>query len=82
MNKTANDGKGQAQVGLTAEVKIPVKGGDIIVDGMRVKSSLILGGKIEHKLGTNDVEGTLYMRGMWRKAFGVEWLALGNIMLG
>ena len=65
-----------------AEVKFPVNSGEIYSDGFKLDNYLFLGGQITHKLGSSDVEGTLYMRGMWRKAFGVKWLAIGNIILG
>ena len=65
-----------------AEVKFPVKSGEIYSDGFKLDNYLFLGGQITHKIGSTDVQGILYMRGMWRKAFGVKWLAIGNIILG
>ena len=41
-----------------------------------------VGGKIEYDTLKVTIGGALYMRGMWRKAFGVKWLAIGNIVLG
>ena len=64
------------------ELKIPVSGGDVIVDGIKTKSELFLGGRIEYSVGSSALTGSLYMNGLWRKAFGVSWLAFGNIQLG
>ena len=69
----------ESKIGFAFEIKIPVNGGEIIVDGMKVKNELRLGGQLKHQLGKNEIEGQLFMRGMWRKAFGVSWLAIGNI---
>ena len=71
-----------AEFGFVAEVKFPVKSGDVYADGFKVENFLHVGGMITHELGTSDVVGKLYMKGVWRKAFGVKWLAFGNIHLG
>ena len=49
---------------------------------MAVAAELRLGGQIKHKLGSKDIEGQLFMRGMWRNAFGSDWFAIGNINIG
>ena len=49
---------------------------------MEMERSLSLGGMIKHKIGSEDVTGSLYMSGMWYHAFGLEWLNIGNINLG
>ncbi|XP_065060118.1 uncharacterized protein LOC135687479 [Rhopilema esculentum] len=74
--------KSLAEFGFVAEVKFPVKSGDVYADGFKVENFLHVGGMITHELGTSDVVGKLYMKGVWRKAFGVKWLAFGNIHLG
>ncbi|MCP4298539.1 MAG: hypothetical protein GY786_23375 [Proteobacteria bacterium] len=71
-----------SKIGFAFEIKIPVTGGEIIVDGMPVESELRLGGKIDHQLGTLDIGGQLFMRGMWRNAFGSDWFSIGNINIG
>ena len=69
-------------LGFLIEFAIPVSSGSVMVDGVQSKSELFLGGKVSHELGTTKATGSLYMRGMWREAFGVKWLNLGNIHLG
>ena len=71
--------KKETKVGFAFEIKIPINGGEIIVDGLVVKNELRLGGQLKHTIGKTDIDGQLFMRGMWRKAFGVSWLAIGNI---
>ena len=74
--------KKETKLGFAFEIKIPVNEGEIIVDGLKVKNELRLGGQAKHTIGKSDIEGQLFMRGMWRKAFGVSWLAIGNINIG
>jgi len=78
VNKTSK----QKTLGFTVEMKIPVNSGEIRVDGIPFTNELKLGGKIKHKIGSTAVTGTLYMKGMWYKAFGLRWLSFGNINLG
>ena len=68
-------------IGFNLELAIPVYTGSVFVDGV-VKKELYLGGLVSHEIGTTKVTGSLYMRGLWRQAFGVKWLAFGNIHLG
>ena len=77
-----NKTEASTKLGFVAEVKFPVNSGEIYSDGFKLDNYLFLGGQITHKLGSSDVVGQLFMRGMWRKAFGVKWLAIGNINLG
>ena len=72
----------QITLGFLLEFAIPVNSGQVVVDGVTTKKELFLGGKISHEIGTSKVTGSLYMRGLWRQAFGVKWLAFGNIHLG
>ena len=72
----------ESTLGFAFEIKIPINEGEIIVDGLVVKNELRLGGQLKHKIGKVNIEGQLFMRGMWRKAFGVSWLAIGNINIG
>ena len=53
-----------------------------MVDGVKVPGSLSFGGSVSYKIGTTKVTGSLYMKGLWRKAFGLKFLNLGNINLG
>jgi len=70
------------KLGFVAEVKIPVNG-QIYRDGIVAPSNdLILGGGLEYNFMAQEVTGKLYFRGMWRKAFFIKWLSLGNIYLG
>lgn len=72
----------EKNIGFIAEVKVPVNQGEIIVDGIKSENALYLGGKISHKIGSTGATGSLYMRGIWYKAFGLKWLNFGNINLG
>ena len=68
--------------GFELQVSIPV-GGEVEVDGVaQPKSQLILGGKLELTLDAvkqATIGCELSMTGMWRKAFGIGFLAIGNI---
>lgn len=77
-----NTTKKETKIGFAFEIKIPINSGEIIVDGLAVKAELRLGGQVKHTLGKNDIEGQLFMRGMWRNAFGSNWFAIGNINIG
>ena len=63
-------------------MKFPVKSGAVYADGFKLDNHLHLGGEMTHKLGTADIVGALYMRGLWRNAFGSDWFAIGDIFLG
>ncbi|KAK3701098.1 hypothetical protein QZH41_015878, partial [Actinostola sp. cb2023] len=70
------------KIGFKAEIKIPVNG-KIYRDGIIAPSNdLILGGVIEYDFSKSEVSGKLYFKGMWRRAFFINWLALGNIVFG
>eukprot|EP00795_Rhopilema_esculentum_P012584 gene12584-3284_t len=74
--------KKETKLGFAFEIKIPINQGEIIVDGIAVENELRLGGQVKHTLGKSDIEGQLFMRGMWRNAFGSDWFAIGNINIG
>ena len=44
-------------------------------------TSLQLGGKL-FVTGAAEIGTTLYMNGMWKKAFGLSFLSIGNIQIG
>lgn len=75
--------KQKVKLGLAFVILIPINSGKIIVDGLVVKSELRLGGVFQHKIGTKltSIDVKLFMRGMWRNAFGSNWFAIGNIYL-
>ena len=66
------------------EVKIPVNKGIVVDrDGIQVPAPAIkVGGIITYAFSDNVISGTLYMAGLWRQAFGLKWLAIGDILLG
>eukprot|EP00794_Sanderia_malayensis_P009954 gene9954-10974_t len=78
---TYNRTEKSTQLGFRAEVKFPVNSGEIYADGFKLDNYLAVGGDIVHKLGTVDTTARLYMRGMWRNAFGADWFAIGDINL-
>ena len=68
-------------LGFVVEVDVPVKG-EVDDKGEDVPStSLKLGGKL-FVTGGAEIGTTLYMNGMWRKAFGLTYLNIGNIQIG
>lgn len=68
-------------VGFAVELDVPVKG-EVDDKGEEVPStSLQLGGKL-FVTGAVEIGTTLYMNGMWRKAFGLSFLGIGNIQIG
>ena len=70
------------KLGFLIEIKVPVNG-EIIRDGIQAPSNdIVVVGNLEYDFTTLDITGRLGMRGMWRKAFGIEWLAIGNIFFG
>ena len=57
--------------------------GEIERDGIIVPGNeLWLFGVLEYDFTEQQVAGKLGMRGMWRKAYTIEWLSLGNIFVG
>lgn len=61
---------------------MPVNG-EIERDGIIAPNSeLWLFGVLEYDFTEQQVSGKLGMRGMWRKAYTIPWLALGNIFVG
>ena len=70
------------KLGFRADIKIPVNG-DIYRDGIRAPNSeLFLFGVLEYDFQQQIVSGKLGMRGIWRKAFFIPFLGIGNIFLG
>ena len=72
------------KLGFQVEVKIAVNKG-IVVDRDGIKSpapAIHVGGIIEWEITKNIIGGALYMSGLWRQAFGIKWLAIGEIVLG
>lgn len=74
-------------LGFAVELDVPVKGevndkGEVNEKGEEVPgTSLKLGGKLM-VTGGAEIGTTLYMNGMWRKAFGLSYLSIGNIQIG
>ena len=70
------------KLGFRADIKIPVNG-DIYRDGIKAPNSeLFLFGVLEYDFQQQQVAGKLGMRGIWRKAFFIPFLGIGNIFLG
>lgn len=70
------------KMGFRADIKIPVNG-DIYRDGIKAPNSeLFLFGVLEYDFLQQVVAGKLGMRGIWRKAFAIPFLGIGNIFLG
>ena len=71
-------------LGFHVEVKIPVNKGIVVnPDGIEYPAQAIkVGGIIQYAIKDNTISGTLYMAGLWRQAFGLKWLAIGDILLG
>lgn len=68
-------------VGFAVELDVPVKG-EVNDKGEEVPgTSLKLGGNLM-VTGGAEIGTTLYMNGMWRKAFGLSYLSIGNIQIG
>ncbi|XP_022801157.1 uncharacterized protein LOC111338874 [Stylophora pistillata] len=68
-------------VGFAVELDVPVKG-EVNDKGEEMPStSLQLGGKL-FVTGAAEIGTTLYMNGMWRKAFGLSFLSIGNLQIG
>ncbi|XP_067053119.1 uncharacterized protein [Acropora muricata] len=70
------------KMGFRADIKIPVNG-DVYRDGIKAPNSeLFLFGVLEYDFLEQQVAGKLGMRGIWRKAFFIPFLGIGNIFLG
>ena len=70
------------KLGFRADIKVPVNG-EIERDGIIAPSNeLWLFGVLEYDFTEQKVGGKLGMRGMWRKAYTIPWLSLGNIFVG
>ncbi|XP_074608868.1 uncharacterized protein LOC141863292 [Acropora palmata] len=68
-------------LGFTIELDVPVKG-EVDDKGEKLPgSSLQLGGTLSVTAAA-EIGTTLYMKGMWRKAFGLSFLSIGNIEIG
>lgn len=68
-------------VGFEVELDVPVKGEVDDKKEEEPSKSLQLGGKL-FVTGAAEIGTTLYMNGMWRKAFGLSFLGIGNIQIG
>ena len=69
-------------MGFRADIKVPVNG-EIERDGIIAPSNeLWLFGVLEYDFSEQQVAGKLGMRGIWRKAFFIPFLGIGNIYLG
>lgn len=70
------------KLGFRADIKVPVKG-DVYFDGIKApENALFLIGVLEYDFTEQVVSGRLGMSGIWRKAFSVDFLGIGNIYLG
>ena len=68
-------------LGFAVELDVPVKG-EVNDEQEEVPgSSLQFGGKL-FVTGGAEIGATLYMNGMWRKAFGLKYLSIGNLQIG
>lgn len=77
-----NDSANHIKIGFRADIKVPVNG-DIYRDGIRAPNSeLFLFGVLEYDFQEQVVGGKLGMRGIWRRAFFIPFLGIGNIFLG
>ena len=79
-----NKSEKSVTLGFHVEVIIPVNKG-IVVDRDGIESpapAIKVGGIIQYGFKDNTISGTLYMNGLWRQAFGLKWLAIGDILLG
>lgn len=68
-------------VGFAVELDVPVKGEVYDKEEEVPSKSLQLGGKL-FVTGAAEIGTTLYMNGMWRKAFELSFLGIGNIQIG
>ncbi|CAH3136107.1 unnamed protein product [Pocillopora meandrina] len=69
------------KVGFAVELDVPVEGEVSDKEEEMPSTSLQLGGKL-FVTGAAEIGTTLYMNGMWKKAFGLSFLSIGNIQIG
>ncbi|CAH3028156.1 unnamed protein product [Porites evermanni] len=70
------------KMGFHAEIEVPVNG-EIERDGIKAPGNeLFLFGVLEYDFLEQEVAGKLGMRGMWRKAYWIDWLSMGDIFVG
>lgn len=70
------------KLGFRADILVPVNG-EIERDGIIAPGNdLYLFGVLEYDFTEQVVKGQLGMRGMWRKAYWIPWLSMGNIFVG
>ncbi|CAH1262381.1 Hypp2548 [Branchiostoma lanceolatum] len=67
-------------LGFQVEMQFPVQGA--VAHGTGSTQYLNVGGKLRWLVGTPTIGGTLYMRGVWERAFGIDFLSFGNINMG
>ena len=69
-------------MGFHAEIEVPVNG-EIERDGIKAPGNeLFLFGVLEYDFLEQEVSGKLGMRVMWRKAYWIDWLSMGDIFVG
>ena len=68
-------------MGFAVELDVPVEGEVSDKEKEMPSTSLQLGGKL-FVTGAAEIGTTLYMNGMWKKAFGLSFLSIGNIQIG
>lgn len=68
-------------MGFAVELDVPVEGEVSDKEEEMPSTSLQLGGKL-FVTGAAEIGTTLYMNGMWKKAFGLNFLSIGNIQIG
>lgn len=68
-------------MGFAVELDVPVEGEVRDKEEEMPSTSLQLGGKL-FVTGAAEIGTTLYMNGMWKKAFGLSFLSIGNIQIG
>ena len=68
-------------LGFAVELDVPVQGEVNEKEEEVPSTSLQLGGKL-FVTGGAEIGTTLYMNGMWKKAFGLKYLSIGNVQIG
>ena len=68
-------------MGLTVAISIPVKGEIYKNNILQPDSSITLTGTLEYNKMV-EIAGKLQMDGMWRRVFGLSYLAVGNLAVG
>ncbi|XP_035690278.1 uncharacterized protein LOC118425509 [Branchiostoma floridae] len=69
-------------LGFQVGMQFPVQGTVAHVHGTSSTQYLNVGGKLRWLVGTPTIGGALYMRGVWERAFGIDFLSFGNINMG